>query len=120
MRALGAAALDICAVGAGRLDGYVDFSVSAHGPWDYLGAMLSEGYPRSVPPLRARVFHAAGGPPLVGVLVNPSVEDAVARAHASGAAVLQLHGEEATATCRGNARYVPKIGSREPRICGRS
>src|SRR5205085_7332044 len=40
MRALGAAALDLCAVGAGRLDGYVDFSVGAHGPWDYLGGML--------------------------------------------------------------------------------
>jgi hypothetical protein len=28
---------------------------------------------------------------------------------------VQLHGEAATATCRGNTRYVPKIGSREPR-----
>jgi fructose-1,6-bisphosphatase/inositol monophosphatase family enzyme len=40
MRALGAAALDLCAVGAGRLDAYVDFSLGAHGPWDYLGGML--------------------------------------------------------------------------------
>jgi fructose-1,6-bisphosphatase/inositol monophosphatase family enzyme len=40
MRALGAAALDLCAVGAGRLDAYVDFSRNAHGPWDYLGGML--------------------------------------------------------------------------------
>jgi fructose-1,6-bisphosphatase/inositol monophosphatase family enzyme len=39
-RALGAAALDLCAVAAGRLDGYVDCSPSAHGPWDYLGGML--------------------------------------------------------------------------------
>jgi hypothetical protein len=29
---------------------------------------------------------------------------------------VQLHGEAATATCRGNTRYVPKIGSREPKI----
>ena len=29
---------------------------------------------------------------------------------------VQLRGEAATATCRGSARYVPKIGSREPRI----
>jgi len=29
---------------------------------------------------------------------------------------VQLRGEAATATCRGTARYVPKIGSREPRI----
>jgi len=28
---------------------------------------------------------------------------------------VQLHSETATATCRGTARYVPKIGSREPR-----
>jgi fructose-1,6-bisphosphatase/inositol monophosphatase family enzyme len=40
MRALGAAALDMCAVAAGRLDAYVDFSRNAHGPWDYLAAML--------------------------------------------------------------------------------
>lgn len=39
-RALGAVALDLCAVAAGRLDAYVDCSRSAHGPWDYLGGML--------------------------------------------------------------------------------
>ena len=39
-RALGAVALDLCAVAEGRLDGYVDCSPSAHGPWDYLGGML--------------------------------------------------------------------------------
>jgi fructose-1,6-bisphosphatase/inositol monophosphatase family enzyme len=39
-RALGAAALDLCAVADGRLDGYVDCSTNAHGSWDYLGGML--------------------------------------------------------------------------------
>jgi myo-inositol-1(or 4)-monophosphatase len=39
-RALGAAALDLCAVGAGSLDAYLDCSVDAHGPWDYLGGLL--------------------------------------------------------------------------------
>jgi myo-inositol-1(or 4)-monophosphatase len=39
-RSLGAAALDLCAVGEGVLDAYVDCSVSAHGPWDYLGGVL--------------------------------------------------------------------------------
>jgi len=39
-RAMGAAALDLCAVADGRLDGYVDCSVDAHGVWDYLGALL--------------------------------------------------------------------------------
>ncbi len=39
-RALGAAALDLCAVADGTLDGFVDCSRDAHGPWDYLGALL--------------------------------------------------------------------------------
>lgn len=39
-RALGAAALDLCAVAAGILDAYVDCSLDAHGSWDYLGGML--------------------------------------------------------------------------------
>jgi myo-inositol-1(or 4)-monophosphatase len=40
IRALGAAALDLCAVAAGRLDAYVDCSLGAHSPWDYLGGLL--------------------------------------------------------------------------------
>ena len=40
VRALGAAALDICSVAAGALDAYIDFSRSSHGPWDYLAAVL--------------------------------------------------------------------------------
>jgi myo-inositol-1(or 4)-monophosphatase len=39
-RALGAAALDLCAVASGTVDGYLDCSWDAHGPWDYLGGML--------------------------------------------------------------------------------
>jgi myo-inositol-1(or 4)-monophosphatase len=39
-RALGAAALDLCAVACGSLDAYIDCSRDAHGPWDYLGGML--------------------------------------------------------------------------------
>jgi myo-inositol-1(or 4)-monophosphatase len=39
-RALGAVALDLCAVADGTLDGYVDCGSNAHGPWDYLGGML--------------------------------------------------------------------------------
>jgi myo-inositol-1(or 4)-monophosphatase len=39
-RALGAAALDLCAVACGTLDAYVDCSRDAHGPWDYLGGQL--------------------------------------------------------------------------------
>lgn len=39
-RMLGAAALDLCAVAAGALDGYVDCVVEAHGVWDHAGATL--------------------------------------------------------------------------------
>jgi fructose-1,6-bisphosphatase/inositol monophosphatase family enzyme len=40
VRALGAAALDICSVACGSLDAYIDFSASAHSPWDYLAGLL--------------------------------------------------------------------------------
>lgn len=40
-RALGAAALDMCAVAGGVLDGYIDCSPSGiHGVWDYLASSL--------------------------------------------------------------------------------
>ena len=39
-RALGAAALDLCAVAGGVVDAYLDCSWNAHGPWDYLGGVL--------------------------------------------------------------------------------
>ncbi len=39
-RALGACALDLCAVADGVLDAYVDCSRDAHGVWDYAGGML--------------------------------------------------------------------------------
>lgn len=39
-RAFGAAALDLCAVAAGVVDAFIDCSVDAHGPWDYLAGML--------------------------------------------------------------------------------
>ncbi|MBL8778470.1 MAG: inositol monophosphatase [Acidimicrobiales bacterium] len=39
-RAMGAVALDLCAVADGTLDAFVDCSPDAHGAWDYLGALL--------------------------------------------------------------------------------
>lgn len=39
-RAMGASALDICAVAGGSFDGFVDMSPDAHGVWDYLGGAL--------------------------------------------------------------------------------
>jgi myo-inositol-1(or 4)-monophosphatase len=39
-RALGACALDLCAVADGVVDGFVDFGRDQHGLWDYLGGLL--------------------------------------------------------------------------------
>jgi myo-inositol-1(or 4)-monophosphatase len=39
-RALGAAALDLCLVASGTLDGFVDCVADAHGVWDYLASTL--------------------------------------------------------------------------------
>jgi myo-inositol-1(or 4)-monophosphatase len=39
-RALGSAALSLCDVAAGHLDGYVDGHPDQHAPWDYLGGLL--------------------------------------------------------------------------------
>ncbi|MHB1784771.1 MAG: inositol monophosphatase family protein [Acidimicrobiales bacterium] len=39
-RALGAAALDLCLVADGTLDGFADCSPDSLGPWDYMGGLL--------------------------------------------------------------------------------
>ena len=39
-RALGALALDMCAVASGSLDACIDCSFDAHGVWDYAGGLL--------------------------------------------------------------------------------
>lgn len=39
-RALGSAALTLCDVAAGRVDGFVDSLNDLHAPWDYLGGLL--------------------------------------------------------------------------------
>jgi fructose-1,6-bisphosphatase/inositol monophosphatase family enzyme len=62
-RALGAAALDMCAVACGVLDAFIDCTVDAHGPWDYLGALL--------------VCSEAGAP-----VVDAAGRDLIARGHA--------------------------------------
>lgn len=40
LRCLGAAALDLCAVASGALDGFIDFGARSLAPWDYLGGLL--------------------------------------------------------------------------------
>ena len=39
-RTMGAAALDLCSVGSGMFDGFVDCARQAHGVWDYLAGAL--------------------------------------------------------------------------------
>ena len=80
-RALGAAALDLCAVASGRLDGYLDTSTGMHGPWDYLGGLLVcqeagavvvDGAGRDLVDLghgTRRAPVAAAGPELLGQLL---------------------------------------------------
>jgi myo-inositol-1(or 4)-monophosphatase len=59
-RALGAAALDLCLVADGSLDGFIDCSVDAHGVWDHAagalicaeaGAMVGDALGRDLVPL---------------------------------------------------------------------
>lgn len=71
-----------------------DARVAAGAGADYLGAILSPGFSRSVPAERAATFVVPGGPPLVAVLVDGGLEEAVGSARTAGAGVLQLHGEE--------------------------
>ena len=70
-RALGAVALDLCAVASGIFDGYLDCSRDAHGVWDYLagalicteaGAMVGDAFDRE---LLVR-DHAARRTPVAG------------------------------------------------------
>ncbi len=37
---MGSAALSLCDVASGRLDGMLDALPDRHGPWDYLGGLL--------------------------------------------------------------------------------
>lgn len=39
-RALGSAAIELCLVAEGALDGYLNLDGDSHGSWDYLGALL--------------------------------------------------------------------------------
>ena len=61
---------------------------------DYLGVILSRGFPRSVDAALARSLRSEGGPPLVGVVVDETPAAAAAAARDAGVDVLQLHGDE--------------------------
>jgi fructose-1,6-bisphosphatase/inositol monophosphatase family enzyme len=70
-RAMGAAALDLCAIADGTTDGFVDCSTDAHGVWDYLagalvlqeaGGAVGDALGRSLAPRQ----HAARRTPVAG------------------------------------------------------
>ena len=61
---------------------------------DYLGMILSAGFPRSILPDEAGDIGLVAEAPLVAVLVDESLDEAERIARLSGASVVQLHGEE--------------------------
>ena len=79
-RSLGSAALALCDVATGSLDGFLDCTDDMHSVWDYLGALLvcresgasvADGHDRElvvVDPLARRQPVAAGTPELLDVL----------------------------------------------------
>ena len=84
-RAFGSAALELCLVASGALDGFVDFSGSSLAPWDYLGAALvcneagavvGDAFGRDLDvrgPGERRAVIAANGAPLFAQLVQARV-----------------------------------------------
>ena len=83
-RALGAAALDLCAVAGGQLDGYIDCSHDAHGSWDYLaGALVCQEAGASVDDAAGRdlvvLDHAARRTPVAGATPELLAEIIAAR-----------------------------------------
>jgi len=71
-----------------------DARVAIEAGADYLGAILSEGFSRSIPPEVAAAFVTPRGPTVVAVLVDAPPERAVEAARTAGAGVIQLHGDE--------------------------
>lgn len=67
---------------------------------DFVGVILSDGFGRSVAPAAAGALVQGVRATPVAVLVDEPVEDAVVRAEALGAGVVQLHGAEPEAVVR--------------------
>ena len=81
--------IKICGI-ATREDGVMARAMGA----DYLGMILSQGFPRSVLPDEAIDIGLVADAPLVAVLVDESVDEAERIAGSAGASVIQLHGDE--------------------------
>lgn len=71
-----------------------DAVVAAHAGTDYLGAILSPGFGRSVPLENAVAYRAETSLPVVGVTVDETLEELVRIGEAAELSVLQLHGTE--------------------------
>ena len=76
----------------------LDGRVAAQAGATYVGTVLTPGFSRSVDVPTARAVAEAADLSLVILLVDPTLDDAVAAAHATGASVVQLHGREDRAT----------------------
>jgi phosphoribosylanthranilate isomerase len=72
----------------------IDAGLAGRAGADFVGAILSAGFSRSVSTVLAARFSEASGRPLVGVTVDEELPDLVSLARRSGAQVLQLHGGE--------------------------
>ncbi len=71
-----------------------DAAVASEAGADYLGAILSPGYVRSVSPERAAQLYAVSSARRVGVFVDAPLERVVALARQLSLHVVQLHGRE--------------------------
>jgi phosphoribosylanthranilate isomerase len=77
-----------------------DAIAADHAGADYLGMVLTSGFGRSVAPKSAGAIVAGTRAKKVAVLVDESAADAELAAESLGADVIQLHGDEPTATVR--------------------
>ena len=75
-----------------------DGRLAAQAGATWVGTVLTPGFSRSVDIPTARAVAEAAGIPLVVLLVDPTLDQAVAAARDTGAAVVQLHGREDPAT----------------------
>ena len=71
-----------------------DGRLAAQAGATYVGTVLTPGFSRSVDIPTARSVVEAAGLPLVILLVDPTLDQAVAAARDTGASVVQLHGRE--------------------------
>jgi phosphoribosylanthranilate isomerase len=78
-----------------------DAALAARAGADYLGVILAAGFRRSQSIQTAeRIFAAGPGPARVGVMIDPTVAEALEAQQALNLDVIQLHGDELPALVR--------------------